>query len=101
MRNNIWEQFMIRLVEDKDKLDEFCNLADTDIEAWLVTNDMGVTIDQLYAASPKIELSDAELEDVAGGKVTIHSLQNTVKTEANRWFSSRSLKDDPGHIRRP
>ncbi len=87
MSNCIWERFMTKLVEDKDKLDEFCNLPDADIEQWLVTNNVGVTIDQLHAASLKLKLSDNELEDVTGGTVSICRLQDTVKAEANRWLN--------------
>ena len=88
--SNIWDQFMEQLVDNKDKLDEFCNLADCDIDKWLEDNKMGVTIDQLVAASPKIELSEADLDGVAGGKIVLHSVQNIVKEEANRWFSVES-----------
>jgi len=90
MSTTLWDQFMERLVDNKDKLDEFCNLADCDIDKWLEDNKMGVTIDQLVAASPKVELSDTELDGVAGGKIAFHSLQNTVQEEANRWFSEDS-----------
>jgi hypothetical protein len=84
MSNNIWDQFMNRLVSEEGKLDEFCNLADADIDRWLVENDMGVTIDQLVKASPRL-LSDLELDNVTGGKVTIYGLQAMVKTEGLKF----------------
>lgn len=90
MTADIWTIFMKKLTQTEGKLDEFCNLSDSDIDTWLEKNNMGVTIDELVAASPKMKLEDEDLEKIAGGKIVLHSLLNTLQTEVRQ--SQRTMQ---------
>ena len=54
MNEHIWHDFMERLVADEIKLKAFCNLDADDIDAWLATHQMGVTLTQLLESSPRM-----------------------------------------------
>lgn len=73
MQESLWDQF-IRRLNDAGKLDEFCALHDTDIDAWLEEHHMGVTVDQLAAAAPKARLSDDDLDNLSGGRIVLHAI---------------------------
>ena len=72
--SGLWDTFMKRL-DEAGKLEEFCNLDADDVDGWLEANGLGLSVDQLVAALPKRQLNDNELDDVAGGRVVIHSVQ--------------------------
>jgi len=73
MPDTLWDRFIQRLNE-AGKLDEFCALHDTDIDAWLEEHHMGVTVDQLAAAAPKVRLSDDDLDNLSGGRLVLHAI---------------------------
>lgn len=70
----LWNTFMQKLA-DMGKLDEFVNIEADDVDRWLEDNGLGVSVDQLVAALPKKVLDDSELDDVAGGKFVMYSVQ--------------------------
>ncbi|MDD3311406.1 hypothetical protein [Pseudodesulfovibrio sp.] len=76
MENTLWDRFIERLNE-AGKLDEFCALHDTDIDAWLEAHHMGVTVDQLAAAAPKVKLSDDDLDNLSGGRIVLHAIDGS------------------------
>ncbi|MEF2230442.1 MAG: hypothetical protein V3571_05900 [Pseudodesulfovibrio sp.] len=77
MTESLWDRFMRQLTES-GKLDEFCDLADADLDAWLEANHMGVTVDQLVASAPKVRLDDDTLDALSGGRFVIHALNECI-----------------------
>lgn len=76
--SGLWDTFMKRL-DEAGKLDEFCKLDADDVDGWLEANGLGLTVDQLVKALPKHQLSDDELDDVAGGKFVIYSVMDELR----------------------
>lgn len=74
--SNLWNSFVEHLLGEEGKLDEFLSISDANIEQWLTENGFDASMDQIAQAAPKYELSDDDLEKVAGGKVTLHGLQD-------------------------
>jgi len=77
MEETLWDQFIHKL-NDTGMLDEFCSLHDTDIDTWLEEHHMGVTVDQLAAAAPKVKLNDDDLDNLSGGRVILLALGLTL-----------------------